>query len=186
MIDPLFWLGFSILLVALSLTAVLVALLPAIQEIARAARSIEKLADTLSRELPPTLESIRLTGMEISELTDDVSDGVKSAGQVVKNLDQTIDSAKTQAKNVQITTRSLFAGVKAAWKSFKRPLSGSSGGQRSIDRLPPSQRTSLDLPQRSSSYPSAGNRRQVNYRETEEATDLPYTSEAYDELDPES
>lgn len=186
MIDPLFWLGFSILLVAVSLTAVLVALLPAIQEIARAARSIEKLADTLSRELPPTLESIRLTGMEISELTDDVSDGVKSAGQVVKNLDQTIDSAKTQAKNVQITTRSVFAGVKAAWKSFKRPPSSSSGGHRSIDRLPPSQRTPLDLQERSSSYPSAGSRRQVNYRETEEATDLPYSSEAYDELDPES
>lgn len=55
MIDPLFWLGLSILLVAVSLTAVLVAALPALQEIAKAARSIEKLADTLSRELPPTL-----------------------------------------------------------------------------------------------------------------------------------
>ncbi len=66
MIDPLFWLGLSILLVAVSLTAVLIAALPALQELARAARSAEKLFDTLQREFPPTLEAIRLTGLEIS------------------------------------------------------------------------------------------------------------------------
>jgi hypothetical protein len=38
-IDPLFWLGLSILLVAASLTAVLVAAIPALQELAHAARS---------------------------------------------------------------------------------------------------------------------------------------------------
>lgn len=135
MIDPLFWLGLSILLVAVSLTAVLVAAIPAFQELARAARSVEKLAETLRRELPPTLESIRLTGMEISELTDEVSEGVKSAGQVVKQVDQTIGGAKKQAQNVQMTTRSMFAGVKAAWKSFRRPPA-----RRSSDRLPPAQR----------------------------------------------
>ncbi|XWK90730.1 MAG: DUF948 domain-containing protein [Phormidium sp.] len=157
MIDPLFWLGLSILLVAVSLTAVLVALLPAVQEIARAARSIEKLADTLNRELPPTLESIRLTGMEISELTDDVTDGVKSAGQVVKNVDKTIDGAKTQAKKVQVTTRSFLTGIKAAWKTFSRSNNNNNippTGHRSVDRLPPGQRMPLDFPhERSTSYP---------------------------------
>lgn len=98
MIDPLFWLGLSILLVAVSLTAVLVAALPALQELARAARSAEKLFDTLRRDLPPTLEAIRLTGLEISDLTDDVNDGVKSAGQIVKQVDQSIDSAKNRLK----------------------------------------------------------------------------------------
>lgn len=174
MIDPLFWLGLSILLVAVSLAAVLVALLPAVQEIARAARSIEKLADTLNRELPPTLESIRLTGMEISELTDDVTDGVKSAGQVVKNVDQTISSAKTQAKKVQVSTRSLLTGVKAAWKTFNRSNNSNipPSGHRSIDRLPPGQRMSVDFPDRSSSYPNetySSNYRQSNeYSEAEE------------------
>ncbi|MEM7581337.1 MAG: DUF948 domain-containing protein, partial [Cyanobacteria bacterium P01_A01_bin.80] len=62
MSEPLFWLGLSILLVAVSLTALLVAAIPALQEVARAARSAEKLFDTLSRELPPTLEAVRLTG----------------------------------------------------------------------------------------------------------------------------
>ena len=151
MIDPLFWLGLSILLVAVSLTAVLVAALPALQELARAARSIEKLADTLRRELPPTLEAIRLTGLEISDLTDDVSEGVKSAGQVVQQVDQSLSGAKNQAKKVQVNTRGVVAGVKAAWQSWRRP----SAGRRSIDRLPPSQRTSLELRDRDTSAPLA-------------------------------
>jgi FtsZ-binding cell division protein ZapB len=120
-VDSLFWLGFSILLVAVSLTAVLVAAVPAFRELARAARSAEKLFDTLSRELPPTLEAIRLTGMEITDLKEDVSEGVQGAGRVVQQVDQSIDSVKKQAQQAQTTTRSLFAGVKAAWHTFHRP-----------------------------------------------------------------
>jgi len=136
MINPVFWLGLSILLVAFSLTVFLVAALPALQEIARAARSIEKLIDTLRRELPPTLEAIRLTGMEISDLTDDVSEGVKSAGQVVKQVDQSLDSAKKQAQKAQVTTKSVFVGVKAALSS----LTQSPSTRRSSERFSPSQR----------------------------------------------
>ncbi|MEN9234507.1 MAG: hypothetical protein Q6J74_10495, partial [Gloeomargarita sp. DG02_1_bins_92] len=88
MAEAIFILGLSLLLVAVSLTAVLVALVPAVQEIARAARSIDKLADTLSRDLPPTLDAIRLTGMEISDLTDDVSQGVQSASRIVEQVNQ--------------------------------------------------------------------------------------------------
>ncbi len=120
MIDPLFWLGLSILLVAASLTAVLVASIPALQELARAARSAEKFFDTLSRELPPTLNAIRNTSLEITDLTDDVSEGVKSAGQVVKQFDQSLNSAKRQAENIQISTRSVLIGIKAALISFNR------------------------------------------------------------------
>lgn len=129
--EPIFWLGLSILLVAVSLTALLVAALPALQELARAARSAEKLFDTLNRELPSTLEAIRLTGMEISDLTDEVNEGVKSASQVVKQVDRSVSGAKKQAQKAQVTTRSLFAGVRAAWQTWKRP----SSGRR--DRLPP-------------------------------------------------
>ena len=42
MTEPLFWLGLSLFLVAVSLTAVLVVALPAFLAIARAARSVEK------------------------------------------------------------------------------------------------------------------------------------------------
>ncbi|MCC3503445.1 MULTISPECIES: DUF948 domain-containing protein [unclassified Microcoleus] len=144
MSDPLFWLGLSILLVAVSLTAVLVTLIPAVQALTRAARSVEKLADTLAREFPPTLEAIRLTGLEISELTDDVSDGVQSAGEVVKQVDRSIGSAKKQAQNVQVTTRSVVTGIKAAWKTLTRkpPISGTN---RRSDRLSQSQRSAISL-----------------------------------------
>lgn len=121
MVDPLFWLGLSILLVAVSLTAVLVAAVPAFQELARAARSAEKLFDTLSRELPPTLESIRLTGQEISSLTDDMSEGVQNASRVVQQIDQGVSGTKQNARQAEITTRSVMAGVKAAWKVLTRP-----------------------------------------------------------------
>lgn len=164
MIDPLFWLGLSILLVAVSLTAVLIAAIPALQELGRAARSVEKLADTLRRELPPTLEAIRLTGLEISDLTDDVSEGVKSAGQVAKQVDQSLSGVKNQAKNVQVNTRGVVAGVKAAWKTWKRP----NLGRRSVDRLPPSQRTALELRERDRSAPIADSATSDNaYQEQE-------------------
>ena len=129
------------MLVAVSLTAVLIALLPAVQELARAARSAEKLFDTLRRELPPTLEAIRLTGMEISDLTDDVNEGVKSATQVVKQVDRSVGTAKKQAQNVQVSTKSVLAGVKAAWRTLRQP----GGGRRGSDRLPPSQRTPVEF-----------------------------------------
>ncbi len=149
MIDPLFWLGLSLLLVAVSLTAVLVAALPALQELGRAARSVEKLADTLRRELPPTLEAIRLTGLEISDLTNDVSEGVKSAGQVAKNVDQSVSSVKNQAQKVKVNTRGVMAGVKAAWKTLRRP----DPGRRGVDRLPPSQRAAIEIGEHETTTP---------------------------------
>lgn len=120
MSDPLFWLGCSLLLVAVSLTAVLVAALPALQELARAARSAEKLFDTLEREFPPTLESIRLTGLEISELTDDIDGGVKSASDIVQQVDLSLNQTRKQIKKVQQGTRRLTSGVKAAWQTWNR------------------------------------------------------------------
>jgi ABC-type transporter Mla subunit MlaD len=109
---------------------VLVVAIPAVQELARASRSAEKLFDTLSRELPSTLKAIRNTSLDITDLTEDVSDGIKSVGQVVRQVDQGLNTAKKQADNVQIGTRSLWVGVRTAWKTFttqesnKRSLQG--------------------------------------------------------------
>ncbi len=141
MINPIFWLGLSILLVAVSITAVLVVMVPAMQELGRAARSAEKLFDTLNRELPPTLEAIRLTGLEISELTDDVSQGVQSAGQVVKQVDQSITGVKQQVQKAQTTSRGLFAGAKAAWKTLTQPTSKA----RRVERISATTRSQIEL-----------------------------------------
>jgi hypothetical protein len=132
--SPLSWLVVSFLFVTASLTIVLIVAIPTLKELGRAARSADKLFETLRREFPPTLEAIRLTGMEITDLTDDLSEGVQSAGQVVKQVDQSLSGARKQAKKVQLGTRSLFAGVKTAWKTFTR---SPSPPRRSSDRLPP-------------------------------------------------
>ncbi|APB33703.1 hypothetical protein GlitD10_1382 [Gloeomargarita lithophora Alchichica-D10] len=139
MAEAVFVLGLSLLLVAVSLTAVLIALIPAVQEIARAARSIDKLADTLSRDLPPTLDALRLTGMEISDLTDDVSQGVQSANRIVEQVNQSVQGTRQTVRRTQASTRSVWVGVKAAWNTWKRP-------EPPPYRLPP-ERQSLPQPE---------------------------------------
>jgi uncharacterized protein YoxC len=124
-IYPLFWLGLSLMLVAASLTAVVIAALPTLQEVARAARSAEKLFDTLRKDFPPTLEAIRLTGLEISELTDELHQGASSASGIVKQVDRTLGDAQEQVQSVSNSTKSLAAGVRAAWKTWKQPSSRS-------------------------------------------------------------
>ncbi len=77
--------------------------------------------DTLHRELPPTLEALRRTGVELGDLAEDVSESVESAGNVVKQVDQSIKSTKHQVQQAQITTRSVMAGVRIAWKTLVSP-----------------------------------------------------------------
>ncbi|MGI0490060.1 hypothetical protein ACN4EK_32075 [Pantanalinema rosaneae CENA516] len=136
MTEPLFWLVLSLLFVTISLTIVLVVAIPTLLELGRAARSAEKLFDTLRREFPPTLEAIRLTGLEISDLTDDVSQGVQSANQVVQQVDQSLSGVRQQARKVHVGTRNVMTGIKAAWKTFTKPQPSVSP-RRSVDRLPP-------------------------------------------------
>jgi hypothetical protein len=101
-------------------TALLVAAFPAIQDLSRAARSAEKLFDRLDRELPPTLEAIRLTGLELSDLSDEVTQGVQSASAVVKQVDRGLIEVKKQAGTVQTSTRSVWVGVRAAWRTWRQ------------------------------------------------------------------
>jgi chemotaxis protein histidine kinase CheA len=119
LIDPLLFLGCSILLVAVSLTALVVAAFPAIQDLSRAARSAEKLFDRLDRELPSTLEAIRLAGLELSDLSDEMSQGIQSASAVAQQVDLSLTQVKKQAGNVQTNTRSVWVGVKAAWQTWQ-------------------------------------------------------------------
>ncbi len=121
--DPLFWLSCSLILMAVSLTAVLIAAIPVLQEIARAARSADKLFNTLHKEFPPTLHSIRLTGLEITELTDEIDSGVKSASDVVKQVDNRLNQTQTQIKNVQTQSRRLLRGFQVGWKTWSRSSS---------------------------------------------------------------
>ncbi|MEO0769319.1 MAG: DUF948 domain-containing protein [Cyanobacteria bacterium J06649_4] len=130
--NPFFWLGISILLVAISLMALLTVAILTLQELARAARSAEKLLDTLNKEIPPTLNDLRLTGKELSGLSDEVSGSVQSARSVVEQVDKGITEAKVHAYKAQVTTRSFFAGATAAFKVL--------AGQPRRRRRPPTRR----------------------------------------------
>jgi len=116
--DPLFWLGLSCLLVAISLTAALAVALPAFQGLARAARSAEKLLDTLAQELPSTLEALRLTSLEISDLTDNMDEGVKQAGRVVKRFNASVQHTERRTQEVQIAARSVLTGLRVTWRAL--------------------------------------------------------------------
>jgi uncharacterized protein YoxC len=122
--DPLFWLGASLCLVAMSLTAVLIVAVPAFLELSKAAQSAQKLFDLLSREIPPTLEAMRKTGVGLSELTEDMSQGLEQANHVVKQVDQSLSEVKQQVERATLGTTSMVVGMRAAWRSFTR------GGRR--------------------------------------------------------
>lgn len=137
--SPFFWLGISILLVAVSLMALLTVAILTLQELARAAKSAEKLLDSLNRELPTTLQDLRLTGKEIAVLTDEVSGSLQSARSVVQQVDQSLLEAKAQAHRAQVSTRSLLAGATAAFKV----LTGQPRRRRS---RPPTRRPPISPP----------------------------------------
>jgi uncharacterized protein YoxC len=119
MTEPIFWLGCSFFLVAVSLTAVLVTLIPAVQELSRAARSAEKLFDTLNQEFPNTLDAIRATNLELTELSEEMKQGVKSASGAVRQIDRSLANTKKQVTQIRNTGRSFWAGLKAGIKTWQ-------------------------------------------------------------------
>jgi uncharacterized phage infection (PIP) family protein YhgE len=121
MSEAIFLLGLSFLLVVVCLTILLLTAIPAFQELAKAANSVIRLTDTLTRELPATLEAIRMTGLEISELSDELNQGAKNAGEAVKQVNDGIKGVRQGASNASIATQSAFAGLKAGLKSLGRP-----------------------------------------------------------------
>lgn len=69
--------------------------IPTLLAFKRAAESLEKLMDTAREELPDTMAAIRLSGMEISDLTTQLSDlgqeitqGVKRSTRVVRSAEE--------------------------------------------------------------------------------------------------
>jgi uncharacterized protein YoxC len=119
--EPIFWLGVSMFLVALCLSFVLMTAIPAFKELARAARSAEKLFDTLHRELPPTLDAIRTTGLDIADLKDEISEGVDKTTRVISQVDQSLMEVRHQVKQTSVNTRSVWAGISATWNVLLRP-----------------------------------------------------------------
>jgi len=118
--DPIFWLGLSLGCVALGLLTLCLVLLPILQDVQRAVRSIERLAETLTRELPPTLESFRRTGVELGDLTENMNDGVRSASDTLEQIHEGVTTVRRQTQRVHGTARGIFAGVRTAWQVLRQ------------------------------------------------------------------
>nr|KJB18319.1 hypothetical protein B456_003G046700 [Gossypium raimondii] len=69
--------------VAVSATWLFLSAIPALLAFKRAAESLEKLMDVTREELPDTMAAVRLSGMEISDLTMELSD----LGRLLKVLE---------------------------------------------------------------------------------------------------
>ncbi|KAH1105807.1 hypothetical protein J1N35_009575 [Gossypium stocksii] len=76
---------------SLAFTSLVIAAVPTLFAMRRAAVSLSKLADTAREELPSTMAAIRLSGMEISDLTlelsdlsQEIADGVNKSAQAVQ------------------------------------------------------------------------------------------------------
>lgn len=109
------------MLLAIGLVALVCVSVPALMGLARAARSAEKFFDTLDRELPRTLEAMRHTGADLSGLADDMTDGVSSARNIVKQVDRSLSDVRQQASQAKRTTHSLAVGFRAAWRVLTKP-----------------------------------------------------------------
>jgi uncharacterized protein YoxC len=121
MSEAIFLLGLSFLLVVVCLTILLLTAIPTFKELAKAANSIIRLTDTLTRELPATLEAIRMTGLELSELSDELNQGAKNAGEAVKQVNDGLKGVRQSATSASMAPKSAFAGIKAGLKSLGRP-----------------------------------------------------------------
>ncbi|KAG6751850.1 hypothetical protein POTOM_044060 [Populus tomentosa] len=76
---------------SIAFTSLVVAAVPTLYAMGKAATSLSKLADTAREELPSTMAAIRLSGMEISDLTlelsdlsQEITDGVNKSAQAVQ------------------------------------------------------------------------------------------------------
>ncbi|CAA6668394.1 unnamed protein product [Spirodela intermedia] len=86
-----FVLAFIACTTSVAFTSLVIAAIPTLCAIKRAAISLAKLADTARVELPSTMAAIRLSGMEISDLTlelsdlsQEIADGVNKSAQAVQ------------------------------------------------------------------------------------------------------
>ncbi|KAL5062462.1 hypothetical protein RYX36_024199, partial [Vicia faba] len=75
---------------------------PTLLAFKKAAESLEKVMDTAREELPDTMSAVRLSTMEISDLTSELSDlgqevtqGVRSSTRAVRSVEQGLRSLTT-------------------------------------------------------------------------------------------
>ncbi|XP_006848449.2 uncharacterized protein LOC18438197 isoform X1 [Amborella trichopoda] len=125
-----FLLTFIACTTSIAFTSFVIAAIPTLYAMGRAAMSLSKLADTAREELPSTMAAIRLSGMEISDLTlelsdlsQEIADGVTRSTRVVKAAeagirkigalarDQTMSMIQERASLPKVSLQPMVAGA---------------------------------------------------------------------------
>jgi hypothetical protein len=120
MTEPIFWLGCSLLLVAVKFNGGFHRRFTCSARVSPGSPQCRKIIRYPPSGISPTLEAIRLTGAEISELTENIDEGVKSTRQVVQGVDRSLGSAKAGLSKLDRGGRRLLIGFKVAWNTWKR------------------------------------------------------------------
>ncbi|XP_065853042.1 uncharacterized protein [Euphorbia lathyris] len=95
-----FLLSFIACTTSVAFTSLVIAAIPTLNAMRRAATSLSKLADTAREELPSTMASIRLSGMEISDLTLELSDLSQEIADGVKKSAQAVQAAEAGVRQI--------------------------------------------------------------------------------------
>uniref|UniRef100_A0A1J3GAS1 Transmembrane protein n=1 Tax=Noccaea caerulescens TaxID=107243 RepID=A0A1J3GAS1_NOCCA len=88
---------------AISASWLFLAAIPTLLAFKKAAESVEKLLDVTREELPDTMAAIRLSGMEISDLTMELSDLGQGITQGVKSSTRAIRVAEDRLRRLTNT-----------------------------------------------------------------------------------
>ncbi|XP_062080498.1 uncharacterized protein LOC133785260 isoform X2 [Humulus lupulus] len=78
------------------------AAVPTLYAMGRAATSLSKLADTAREELPSTMAAVRLSGMEISDLTLELSDLSQEIADGVTKSTQAVQAAEAGIRQIGV------------------------------------------------------------------------------------
>lgn len=95
-----FLLAFIACTTSVAFTSLVVAAVPTLLAMRRAAISLSKLADTAREELPSTMAAIRLSGMEISDLTLELSDLSQEIADGVNKSARAVQAAEAGIKQI--------------------------------------------------------------------------------------
>ncbi|PKI43046.1 uncharacterized protein LOC116209657 [Punica granatum] len=95
-----FLLAFIACTTLVAFTSLVVAAVPTLYALRRAANSLSKLADTAREELPSTMAAVRLSGMEISDLTMELSDLSQEIADGVTKSAQAVQAAEAGIRQI--------------------------------------------------------------------------------------
>ncbi|XP_073293443.1 uncharacterized protein [Primulina huaijiensis] len=99
--------------VAISATWLFCSAIPTLLAFRRAAESLEKLMDATREELPDTMAAIRLSGMEISDLTTELNDLGQEITQGIRNSTRAVRVTEERLRQLTDMTPSTSVQVVA-------------------------------------------------------------------------